>query len=94
MKPSSAAAGKAAKSASRHMASGEGIDAANAAVDAAQAALTQVQTDAEAAFEGVHERIVKGAAVLEELRIPAKKVDVTVETCGLLWVSDSEAPST
>jgi len=88
------AAGKAAKSASRHMASGEGIDAANAAVDAAQAALTQVQTDAEAAFEGVHERIVKGAAVLEELRIPAKKVDVTVETCGLLWVSDSPAPST
>jgi hypothetical protein len=46
----------------------------------------------EAAFEGVHERIVKGAAVLEELRIPAKKVDVTVEACGLLWVSDSEAP--
>ena len=86
------AAGKAARSASRHMASGEGIDAANAAVDAAQAALTQVQTDAEAAFEGVHERIVKGAAVLEELRIPAKKVDVTVEACGLLWVSDSEAP--
>lgn len=88
------AAGKAAKSASRVMASGEGIDAANAAVDAAQAALTQLQTDAEAAFEGVHERIVKGAAVLEELRIPAKKVDVTVETCGLLWVSDSEAPPT
>lgn len=58
------------------------------------AALTQLQTDAEAAFEGVHERIVEGAAVLEELPIPAKKVDVTVEARSLLWVTDSEAPST
>jgi hypothetical protein len=74
--------------------SGECLLAAGERAQVEELVARQPDLDVEAAFEGVHERIVKGAAVLEELRIPAKKVDVTVETCGLLWVSDSEAPPT
>jgi hypothetical protein len=79
------AAGRAAKTASRTMGGGEALKKAEADVEAKQAALTKLQTDAEAAFEAVHETIVKKAADLVEVSIPAKKADVTVETLGLLW---------
>jgi hypothetical protein len=79
------AAGRAAKSASRRMASGESIKAAEDAVTDARNALTQLQVDAEAAFDAVHERVTKAAADLEELRIPAKKADVDVDAIGVLW---------
>jgi hypothetical protein len=67
------------------MGGGEALKKAEADVEAKQAALTKLQTDAEAAFEAVHETIVKKAADLVEVSIPAKKADVTVETLGLLW---------
>ena len=79
------AAGRAAKSASRRVASSADVKAAEDAVQDAQNRLTQLQVDAEAAFEAVHELVTKAAADLEELRIPAKKAAVDVSAVGVLW---------
>lgn len=79
------AAGRAAKSASQRAASSANIKAAEDAVQDAQNALTQLQVDAEAAFEAVHERVTKAAADLDELSILPKKADVSVVALGVLW---------
>ena len=79
------AAGRAVKSASKHATSGGALDAAKSAVDDATDALSAVKTEAQAAIAEAQEKISSGAAQVEELSIPAKKTEVTVEVLGLLW---------
>ena len=79
------AAGRAVKSAAKQATSGGALDAARAAVVDATDALSAVKTEAQAAIAEAQEKISSGAAQVEELSIPAKKTEVTVEVLGLLW---------